>query len=38
MKSHLDELEKKTDECTVLILDAKGKYVRCMSNISLIIH
>ena len=38
MKSHLDELEKKTDECTVLILDAKEKYVRCMSNISLIIH
>ena len=27
-----DELQEKTDECTVLILDAKEKYVRCMSN------
>ena len=32
MKSHLDGLQKKTDECTTLILDAKEKYVRCMSN------
>ena len=32
MKSHLDGLQEKTDECTALILDAKEKYVRCMSN------
>ena len=32
VKSYLDELQQKTDECTALILDAKGKYVRCMSN------
>ena len=32
VKSYLDELQEKTDECTALILDAKGKYVRCMSN------
>ena len=25
MKSHLDELQEKTDECTVLILDAKDE-------------
>ena len=31
MKPHLDELQEKTDECTALILDAKEKYVRCMS-------
>ena len=27
-----DVLQEKTDECAVLILDAKEKYVRCMSN------
>ena len=32
MKSHLDELQEKTDECMALILDAKEKYVRCISN------
>ena len=33
VKSYLDELQDKTDECTALILDAKEKYdVRCMSN------
>ena len=32
VKSYLDELQEKTDECTALILDAKEKYVRCMSN------
>ena len=32
MKSHLDELQEKIDECTTLILDVKEKYVRCMSN------
>ena len=31
MKSDLDELQEKTDERTNLILDAKEKYVRCMS-------
>ena len=31
-KSYLDELQEKTDECTALILDAKEKYIRCMSN------
>ena len=31
MKPHLDELQEKTDECAALILDAKEKYVRCMS-------
>ena len=30
MKSYLDELQEKTDECTALILDAKERYVRCM--------
>ena len=24
--------QEKTDECTALILEAKEKYVRCMSN------
>ena len=32
VKSYLDELQQRTDECTALILDAKEKYVRCMSN------
>ena len=32
MKSHLDELQDKPNECTPLILEAKEKYVRCMSN------
>ena len=32
MKCHLDELQKKTGKCTALILDAKEKCVRCMSN------
>ena len=32
MKSHLDELQEKIDECTALILDPKERYVRCMSN------
>ena len=32
VKSYLDELQEKTDEFTALILDAKEKYVRCMSN------
>ena len=32
MKSHLDELQEKTDECTALILHAKEKYFRCISN------
>ena len=32
MKSHLDELEEKTDECKPLILDAKKKYVRWLSD------
>ena len=32
MKSHLDVLLEKTDEYTTLTLDAKEKYVRCMSN------
>ena len=32
MKSHLDELQEKTDECAALILDAKENYVRCMST------
>ena len=32
LKKKKDELQEKTDECTVLILDAKEKYVRCMSN------
>ena len=27
MKSHLDQLQEKADECTALILDAKEKYV-----------
>ena len=31
MKSYLDELQEKTDERTALILDAKERYVRCMS-------
>ena len=31
MKSDLDGLQEKTDECTKFILDAKEKYVRCMS-------
>ena len=32
VKSYLVELQEKTDECTAVILDAKEKYVRCMSN------
>ena len=32
VKSYLDELQEKTDEFTAIILDAKEKYVRCMSN------
>ena len=32
IKSHLVKLQKKTDECTAFSLDAKEKYVRCMSN------
>ena len=32
MKSHLDELQEKTDERTTLILYVKEKYVRSMSN------
>ena len=32
MKSHLDDLQEKTDERTTLILYVKEKYVRCMSN------
>ena len=32
IKSHLVKWQEKTDECTVFILDAKEKYVRCMSN------
>ena len=32
VKSHLDELQEKTDEYRALIADAKEKYVRCMSN------
>ena len=32
MKSHLDELQEKTDECTALILDTKEKYIKCVSN------
>ena len=32
MKSHLVELQGKTDECIALILDAKEKCVRCMSK------
>ena len=32
MKSHLDELQEKTDECMALILDATEKYVRCIRN------
>ena len=32
MKSYLVELQEKTDECIALILDAKEKCVRCMSN------
>ena len=30
VKSYLDELQQKTNECTALT--AKEKYVRCMSN------
>ena len=32
MKSHLDKLQGKTDKCTALILEAKEKHVRCMSD------
>ena len=32
MKSYLEELQEKTDEYTALILDAKERYVRCMSS------
>ena len=32
IKSHLDELQVKTDDCTALILDAKEKYIKCMSD------
>ena len=32
VKSHLDELQEKTDECAALILDAKEKFIRCMGN------
>ena len=32
MKSYLDELQEKTDEYAALILDAKERYVRCMSS------
>ena len=32
VKSHLDELQEKTDECIALILDGKEKYVWYMSN------
>ena len=32
VKSYLDELQEKTDECTTLIFDPKEKYVGCMSN------
>ena len=32
MKLYLDEIQEKMDQCTALILDAKEKYVRCMSN------
>ena len=32
MKSHFDESQEKTNECTALILDTKENYVRCMSN------
>ena len=32
MKLHLDQLQEKTGECTALVLDAKEKYVRSMSN------
>ena len=32
MKSHLDKLQEKTDECTALVLDAREKYVRYMGN------
>ena len=33
VKSHLDELQEKTDEYRALIADAKEKYVRRMSNV-----
>ena len=32
IKSHLDELQEKTDECTARLLDVKEMYVRCTSN------
>ena len=32
MKPYLDELQEKTDEYAALILDAKERYVRCMSS------
>ena len=32
IKSHLDGLQGKTNECTALILDTIEKYVRPMSN------
>ena len=32
MKSQLDQLQEKTDECTALILATQEKYIRYMSN------
>ena len=32
MKPYLDELQEKTDDYAALILDAKERYVRCMSS------